>query len=701
MTFGNPWALLLLGLAPLLLFISRGRLIHLSPLRRRLALALRLLLLVLLVLALADARRLRSADDLSVVFLVDVSDSMPPAARETALAFIRDALQAKPPDDTVGVIAFGANALVEELPRRNLPRLSLDSTPNPAYTNFADAIRLGMALFPAEAPKRLVLLSDGQNNLGDARAAARLAAAAGIELDALQIEAPAGPEVRLSRLDAPGTLHQSERFDLSLTVESNTATQTEVQLFADGQLVARQTVNLQAGENRFVFPMVAGEQGFSTFRARLVPAADTRPQNNRLDAFSRIEGPLRVLLVSARPAEGEALRAALEAAGLQVEPVAPPQMPADPLTLSEYAAVVLVNVPAPALSPAQLSLLQVYVRDLGGGLVAVGGPESYGAGGYFQTPLEETLPVNMALKDRERLPGMTMLMVIDKSGSMASAGTQGMGGPRKVELAKEAIYRAVDLLAPWDRVGVVAFDNAARWVVNPVPVVDVPAIKDAVGTIRASGGTDILAGLQAAAGAMTDETSRVRHIVLLTDGGADPTGIPELVDNLVAEGVSVSVVAIGDDYAPFLEDVARRGNGRFHFARDAATIPQIFAQEAVLALKAYLIEEEFTPRLTAASPILQGIPALPNLFGYVATEPKQTAQTVLVSERDDPLLAQWQYGLGRSVAFTSDATGRWGKAWVGWADFARFWGQAVRWTIVEGAAGNLEARVTADRERGV
>ncbi|MFQ5578141.1 MAG: VWA domain-containing protein, partial [Anaerolineae bacterium] len=567
MTVGNPWALLLVGLAPALIAISRGQLIHLSPARRGAAIALRLVLLALLVLALADARQLKRSTNLSVVFLLDHSDSMPRQARDTALNFIRAAAGQMPPDDTAGVVVFGANAVVEEAPRRNLQPAAIDSVPGSGYTNFADAIRLGMALFPPDAPKRLVLLSDGQNNLGDPKAAARLAAAAGIELDTVSIAAPAGPEVRLTGLDVPGTLHQREHFDLALTVDSTTATRAGVQLFADGKLIAAEEVNIQPGANRFVFPMVAGEEGFSTFRARLVPAEDTQTQNNRLDAFSLIEGPLRALLVAAAPEEAANLLPALKAAGLQPVPVAPSQLPATPLGLSEYAVVVLVNIPAARLSPAQLEVLQVYVRDLGGGRVAVGGPESYGAGGYFQTPLEETLPVDMALKDRERLPGMSMLMVIDKSGSMSSAGTQGMGGPRKVELAKEAIYRAVDLLAPWDRVGVIAFDNAARWVMRPVPVVDVPGIKGAVGTIRAGGGTDILAGLKVAADAMPAEPSRIKHIILLTDGGANPAGIPELVDALAEQDVSVSVVAIGDDYAPFLEDVARRGNGRFHFAR--------------------------------------------------------------------------------------------------------------------------------------
>lgn len=701
MSFGNPWALLLLAPAPLFFLVSRKQLIHLSALRRGVAIALRLTIFVLLVLALADARWLRSADDLSVVFLLDHSDSMGNASKEAAQTFIREALAEKLPDDTAGIIVFGANAVVEESPRKGVSLAGIASAPDTGYTNAADAVRLGMALFPPGSPKRLVLVSDGQNNLGDARAAAQLAAAAGIELSTLEIPAQTGPEVRLQTLSLPSTLYESEQFDLELAIESNLATATEVQIYADGQLIAQEPVTVRPGENRYLFPMMAGAQGFSTFQARLAPAQDTQTPNNRLDAFSLVEGPLRVLVASVDPAEAAPLVSALDAAGLRPELVAPHQIPSDLPSLSDYAVAVLVNLPATALSPAQIELLQVYVRDLGRGLVAVGGPDSYGPGGYFQTPLEETLPVEMALKDRERLPGMSMFMVIDKSGSMDSAGTMGMGGPRKVELAKEAIYRAVDFLAPWDRVGVVAFDNAARWVVRPEGVVNVGGIKDRVGTIRASGGTDILAGLSTAAGAMVEEESRVRHIILLTDGGADPTGIPELVDDLVAVGVSISVVAIGDDAAPFLKDLAERGNGRFHLARDAGTIPQIFAQEATLALKAYLIEEEFTPKLTAPSPVLQGITALPNLRGYVATTAKQTAQTVLVTHQDDPLLAQWQYGLGRSVAWTSDATGRWAVDWLGWADFARFWGQTVRWTIVEAAGGNLETQVALDRERGV
>ena len=700
MTFGNPWFLLFFLVTPLFIWFSWVRLIHLSRLRRWVAIGLRLFLFSLLVLALADARLLRTSDSLSVIFLVDQSDSLSNTSQQEAIAFIEEALADMPVEDTAGVIVFGENALVEETPRQYLRLGGLASTPVSGYTNFADAIRLGIALFSGESAKRLILLSDGQNNLGDPKAAAQLAAAGGVELHTVPLKNPTGPEVRLDRLAVPSTLNANEQFDLTITIDSNLSTQSEVQIYADNQLLTTEQVNLQPGSNRFIFPIRAGGEGFSTFQVRLVPDQDSLAQNNRLDAYSLIEGPLQALVVARDPAEVANLLPAIEAAGIRPTVVRPAGLPSSAAQLSEFAVTILVNLPAFAISPTQLELLQVYVRDLGHGLVVIGGPEAYGAGGYYQTPLEETLPVDMLLRDKERLPGMSMYMVIDKSGSMESGGTPSGGGPRKVELAKEAVYRSLDLLTPIDRVAVIAFDNAARWVVRPVPVVDVGGIRSQVGSIRADGGTDILAGLKAAADEIVNESTLIKHIVLLTDGGANPSGIPELVDELVENGVSVSVVAIGDGYAPFLEDVALRGNGRFHFARDANTIPQIFAQEATLAQKAYIIEEEFTPKLTAPSPILQGITALPGLHGYIGTSRKLTAQTVLVSDKDDPILAQWQYGLGRSVAWTSDAHGRWAIDWVAWSDFARFWGQAIRWTIVETTQGGLETQVTLDPESG-
>jgi uncharacterized membrane protein len=701
-SFANPWALLLLLTLPLWGAVAWPQRNPYRRVRETASLIVRAAIILLLILVLAGARQVRTSHDLATVFLLDDSDSVGGAGREAGLTYIRQAMAAMEPEDRAGVVVFGGDALVERPVSANSRLDDLTSAPIRRYTNLAGAIRLGLTLFPDDAARRMVIMSDGGANLGDARQAAQLARANGVEVSVVQLPTQSGPEVWLDELHAPAVLHQGERFDLTVTVQSSATMTAPLQIFSEGELVAQQVLRLQAGKNSFILPLVAGEPGFTTFQARLSPPADTFPQNNTLDAFSEVQGPLSVLLAAEHADEGRPLAEALRSAGLAVDEIGPAQMPSDLGRLGEHAAVILVNVPAFRLAPRQLDLLQSYVRDLGHGLVVVGGEESYGPGGYFQTPLEETLPVEMTIRDKERLPGMTLLAVIDKSGSMEDGGTVLAGGPRKVELAKEAIYRSVDLLVPWDRLGVVAFDNAARWVLEPAPVVDVKGIKDVVGTIRASGGTDILAGLQLAAKAIVTEPSQVRHIVLLTDGGANPDGIPELTGQLAGQGVTVSVVAIGQGYAPFLEDVAKIGGGRFHFADDVSVIPQIFAQETSLATRSYLVEETFTPEVVAPSPILQGLDALPRLRGYVATSPKLTAQLILQGgPEQDPLLVQWQYGLGRAVAWTSDAKGQWAREWITWPDFPRFWAQAVRWTIVEGTGGHLESQVRLEGDRAI
>lgn len=709
MSFTSPWALLLLLALPALALIARADRFSKSagalPQRWRelVSLGLRGLIITLVVLALAGMQRVQYNNHLTTIFLLDVSDSTGGPGQEAGLTYIRQALAAMGPEDRAGLILFGADASVERAPSNNPELAELASVVNGSFTNIDRAVRLGLTLFPQDTARRLVILSDGGANVGATRQAVQLAQAGGVEVSVVPLARQSGVEVRLDELHAPSSLHQGEHFDLSVKIHSTTALSVPLQVFSEGQLVAQQGLALQAGDNSFVLPLVAGEPGFTTFQARLAPPADTFPQNNRLDAVSEVRGPLSVWVVAEEPAEALPLTTALRQAGLLVRQSRPADLSSDLAGLSEASAVVLVNVPAPKLTPRQLTLLQTYVRDLGHGLVVIGGEASYGPGGYFQTPLEETLPVEMTIRDKQRLPGMTLLPIIDKSGSMADGGTPADGGPRKVELAKEAVYRSVDLLVPYlDRLGLVAFDNAAQWVIEPTPLENIERIKEAIGTIRASGGTDILAGLQLGAEAIVKEPSQVRHIVLLTDGGADPGGIPELTQQLAEQGVTVSVVAIGQGYAPFLEDVARLGGGRFYLADDASVIPQIFAQETSLASRSYIVEETFVPQPVSPSPILQGFSQLPALQGYIATSPKLTAQVILRGgQQQDPLLAQWQYGLGRAVAWTSDAKGQWASQWVTWPDFPHFWAQVVRWTIVESSGGALESQVRLEEDQAV
>ncbi|HET91271.1 MAG TPA: VWA domain-containing protein, partial [Chloroflexi bacterium] len=711
MAFTRPLLLLLLILLPYFVYLGRptGRY---GRSRAWAALVLRGLIVALVVLSLAGTQSVRGGDELAVVFLVDVSDSVPPAEQERALAFVEQALAAMRPDgsDRAAVVLFGADALVERpmtgAASEGGALTEIASIPRTYQTDLEGAVRLGMALFPAGAARRMVILSDGRPTLGEAEQAVRLAhsQAQSIQVDVLPLESLGveSGEAWLAELAAPARLHQGEEFSLVVTVRATRDLDAVLTVLAGDKVAAQEQVHLNPGPNTFAIPLTADQPGFLPFRAYLVPSTDVYPQNNGLAAFALVAGPPRVLLVAGGETTGEVehLQAALQAAGLETVQFTPGAMPSDPASLARFAAVVLVNTPAQALSSRTMGALQSYVRDLGGGLVTVGGPHAYGVGGWYDTPLEETLPVEMTIHDQERFPPMSIVVVIDKSGSMSVM----EGGVQKIRLAGEAAARVAELIMDVDELTVIAFDDRPVDVIGPLPGSRRDEVIDQVTRLQAGGGgIYVRESLQEALTYLSDSQRTVRHVILLADGSdaEHQDGVRELVEReMVGQNITLSTVAIGaGPDLRFLEEVAGLGGGRYYFTDQAANLPVIFAEETQLAMRSYIVEEPFYPRQMAVSPILTGIDAVPQLAGYVATTPKSAARVILSTHQDDPLLAAWQYGLGRAVAWTSDGTARWAQAWVGWEGFARFWAQAVRWTVVERTDVPVEVAVTMEGEQ--
>ncbi len=700
MTFSTPLALVLLVSVPFVLYLGWPR----QAYRRRrdvLSLMLRTLIVLLLVFALAGAQAVQSANRLAVVYLVDVSDSVGQAVREAELDYVRQSLPSMGPDDEAGVVLFGANAVVEK-PLNNVRELgAIQSAPSTGNTNLEKAIRLALGMFPADAARRIVVLSDGRPTIGNSESAAELAAATGVEISYVQFTPQPVPEVQVSNVTAPSTVGAGQNFDLSFTVESQQATPATVTVLASGAVLQRQPINLRQGTNSYTIPVRGVGSGFTDFQVQidLPQGTDGFYQNNQLSAFSRVIGPPRVLLMYNEETDTEYLKPALEQAGLTVDTVTPEQLPIGLVALAQYQSIIMVDVPATRLSPQRMETIQSFVRDLGGGLVVVGGTHTYGPGGYFETPLEETIPLDSQIKDQKRLPQLTIAYVIDRSGSMGAIGPSGV---ENIELAKEAIIRSINFLQPTDRAGVVSFDTSGYWIARLQDVRDRLALQRLVGTLRTGGGTDILAGMNLVSQDIMPDPSARKHVILLTDGGANPDGLVELTRRMNEDSnVTTSVVAIGAGAAPFLKDMADAGGGNYHIVDRIDQIPTIFTQETVLATRSYILENPFVPTISASSPIIDGITAAPSLLGYIGTTAKQTAQVILrgPAPYNDPLLASWQYGLGRSVAFTSDATAHWAANWVTWGDFVRFWSQAVRWTITEGKDNNLETRVVMEGEQ--
>jgi hypothetical protein len=181
--------------------------------------------------------------------------------------------------------------------------------------------------------------------------------------------------------------------------------------------------------------------------------------------------------------------------------------------------------------------------------------------------------------------------------------------------------------------------------------------------------------------ALQSTVAKLKHVIILTDGISAPGDFEGITQAMASSRITVSTVGVGDGADQnLLEGIARTGGGRYYFTDDPLTIPQIFAKETMTAGKSAIHEEPFLPQVIRPSQALSEIDfdTAPFLLGYVVTRPKPTCEVLLATESGDPLLAWWRYGLGMSVAFTSDAKGRWAAEWLTWPGFSRFWVQVVR-----------------------
>jgi len=676
------------------------------------SLILRSMIFLALILAVAGLQVKLNTDTLTTIFVLDASDSIPPEQLESGEAIIKLAIQEMPKGDKAAVIVFGKDALVERLASQDASLSELESIPVTTQTNISSALQLAMALFPNEGAKRVILISDGQENLGTAIEQAELLALAQIELLYYPLNnEPQEIEVLVKSLDAPSSLRQGEQFLLTANIQSSAPVSATLQITGDdNEIIANQEVNLSQGENQFVFPITASQPGFQKYRARITPETDSRLQNNEASAFVFISGPPEILIIEGFPGDGLNLSTALASGEMQVTVSPPSGMPTTLVEASDFESIILVNTPSSMLPSGSMEIIRSYVRDLGKGFAMIGGENAFGAGGYLRTPIEETLPVNMDVRSKELTANLALVLAIDKSGSMGRCHcddpdlsqeyTRQEVGQPKVDIAKEAVMKAASALGAEDYLGVVAFDETASWALESGKLANYTTIENAIGGIIAEGQTNILAGVQTAYESLSTIDAKKKHIILLTDGWSQSGDISQLVEEMSSNGITLSIIAAGGGSAEYLEMLSQLGNGRYYPAQDILRVPDIFLKETVQSVGRYIIEEPFLPLPESPGPSLKGIDTLnlPPILGYNGTTPKTAARLDLISPTGDPLLATWQFGLGRAAAWTSDMKGQWAEQWLTWDGFAKFSNQLVGWMLPEPQSEFIQASVTLDND---
>ncbi len=752
--FSQPWWLLLLLLVPGIVYLSYRSLAGLGPVRRWLAIGLRSSLVILLALALAEARLRHANENLTVLFLVDRSLSIPEQYDQSAEAratraridqrwerikrFINEAVEKRDlahDRDKAGIIVFGRRPRLE-LPPSDAPRFNFDdvaSTIDNNYTDIGAAIKLALASFPEGSAKRIVLLSDGNENLGNAEEQARLARQNGVQIDVvpLAVGYKNENEVLVQSVEAPPITEQSSQLPIRVLLRSYNPRAVE------GLLTLKQVVNgvgtpvpgaplrvrLNPGLNSVPFKQSLTKQQQSyTYEAVFHPErvvdgageeaqdglAGDRVQNNRATTHVIALGQRRVLMLEPKVGDHQLLYDHLRRVGdsrFRVDRVTPDDLPQNKAELmgflSNYDCLIMANVPASDVQPGnvgdvvpgsisdeQQEVIRSNTFDQGCGLVMIGGPLSFGAGGWQGTPVEKALPVDCDIKSL-KIQGKGGLVLIMHASEMAD------GNRWQKEIAKLAIKK----LSPAEMMGMIYYAGQHVWHI-PFQLVGErrASMLRRVDSMQPGDMPDVDPALEKAYAALTDPSHELatKHIIFISDGDhwmASPAVLAKL-RNAKVTCTTVCITSHGIQEEQKMSAVAKATGGKFYSVKTPRALPAIYIKETRLVSQSFTYEKKFQPTMEGViGGPLEGISApLPALYGFVRTTAKQNAlvSTPIMGppsgDQEFPVLAYWHYGLGKSVAFTSDALSKtdhktWDRDWADSQMYEKFWEQVVGWAI--------------------
>lgn len=679
----HPYYFILIPIVFALLIYSGKWLRMKNKIRKNILIVLHGLVITCLLFAISGIHVQEKNSEETTIFLLDISDSVA-SNKEEMITFVNEALKDCPKKGKVGIVAFGDEAKVEQFVSNKLYFSEFQTTPLSTCTNIEKAVQTAMAMFQGDTGKRLVLITDGNENVGNITNLTYSITGNKVDFQVLKIENKIGKEAYVEGVKVSETVNVGDTFNVVVTVQSNTKTTATLSLYQEEQLKKKEKVELQTGKNTFVFKDKLTESGLKTYRAFLEPVEDGEKINNSYATFTQAKESEKVLIIEGKRGQGEEFSRLMDSINVNYELRTPDEVFGDLKSLMNYKAIITLDVYADDLSKEFMKSLPNYVKEYGGGFIAVGGENSYALGGYRNTSIEEVLPVSMDLTGEKQIPEMAIVYVIDRSSSMA--GTENTQSA--LDLALEATEEALNNMREIDQVGVLVFDDAYSWAVPIQKLSNKENIVEVIDSIGLGGGTSIYPAVEEAAKQLQESQAPLKHIILLSDG-MDNYALghyDSVIELMKKEDITLSTVSIGDGADTYLMgQLAQEGNGRSYAAVQGESLPRIFAQEVYLSTKSYLNHREFTPVINNNYEILAGVTeqGMPSILGYISTSAKELATVHISSDTQEPILASWRYGLGKTIAFTTDGENKWTANFANWANYGALWKNMISYVIMQ------------------
>jgi Mg-chelatase subunit ChlD/uncharacterized membrane protein len=673
---------------------------------------LRVLSFVALVLVLAGfGIPTRAASRrVEAVALIDQSRSIAPDQQNWMRERVRDLARAAGSNDRLAILGFGRD--IQMLSPMGDPRLlgKLPISADSGATDVGEALIAADGLFSTDADKRILLLSDGNETAGDATGEIPALLENQVHVYTAAPPGSATRRVALTSLEAPSAVRANQRFTFHIAIESEAAQpiETNVELLNDRDTIGRETVKLNPGLNRFDLPYRIGDPGAYLIGARLRAPASVAALNSQAETAITVMAPPEILVAGSTPPES--LLNALKLRNYKVNLISPRSLPTRPENYLEYQAVIVSDAAASTLSNASATALSHYVSDFGGGLIVTG--ETLRDDRFAGTPLEKTLPVKFRPQPPppSREP-IAVFLCIDRSNSMSyDSRYPAVRDGERIRYAKTAAIALMRQLDDTDFAGVIAFDSQPYVLGHLEPLgQDRSELENRIERLEPGGGTDFKDALEIAEREILNSQIPVRQIFLLTDGDTNRQyhDHDALIADFARQHIPVSTIRIGPDLANLrlLQDFAQATSGTFYRVQDIEKLPLLLVG---LTREAMNRRKQGRTELEAGGPsaILTGIDIseMPPIDYFATTEPKDGAQVALrISRRDSssPLLAAWQFGLGRSVVFTADPDSLATLSWIRWNRYAEFWSQLVNWAMRQADAGMFSMRVVTANDGAI